>query len=768
LNAKVTVEDASVGLFSGVALKKLNVEADGESLVKTESATLRYSFMDLLSGRVRVSEFKLEKPEVYVVVREDGSSNLDPITQGMQSAETPEEPAPASSGNVDLAINNIGLEDARFRFVQFTGTGLKNLFEADQVNIEIDRFGSGLEGNLKMSTRLKHESGAATLAPTNTLGAIVTAAFKFAFDAALMPTEVTGSSDLDVTEATGSLSDVAKLAGRLAVDLTAKEIRDLSLNFKRGEEGLGRVAVSGPFDAATLAAKLKVEVAGIGGSVLNLAGAPLGLGFGDTTIDTSHDITVGEGAKSIAAAGKVAIGKLTVRQAEMVTPIMDLDLDYAVAFDQATSTVDLGRFQMTGRDAGGEFLKASLSQPFKLSLSESGAAAGSASALDLSLINFDLSKWSAVAGGQVLGGLVNATISATGAADAKQLDVNIEETVRGLAVMVGTNRLDGIDTDTTIKLKLADLTKLAVDTVRVGVARAGQRILALNSAGDVDLKTQDANLGVSLLVDLAPAARLMPLPDIDVASGNFSFAGRVVSTNSEQSVNGKITLAALTGVMAGNSLDRLGLTTTLAAARGKDGALKLGELNGDLSYAGNAAGKLAMSGEFNPADGKGKAKVAVTGVNQEFLRPFVEPALGGARLASLGVNVSLDADYSGGANATIKGNVDLANLVISDPQARYPAQPIGINAAIDAKVTEGKDGINVLLPLLRGVMRVADQDAGGFDVTADFDAAKQSGKFALKVAGINERLLAPFAGGALGDKSLQSVAVDANSTARST
>ena len=760
LNAKVTVEDASVGLFSGVSLKKLHVEAGGESLVKTESASLKYSFFDLLSGRVRVSEFKLEKPEVYVVVRDDGSSNLDPITDGMQSAEK-QESAPASSGSVDLAINNIALKDARFRFEQFTGTGLKNLFEADQVNIEIDRFGSGLEGNLKMSTRLKHESGAGSLAPTNKLGAIVSAAFKFAFDPALMPTTVSGSGELDVTEATGALSDVHKLAGRLAVDLSATEIRDLALKFMRGEESLGRISVSGPFNAATLGARLKVEVADIGGSVLNLAGGPLGLNFGDTTVNTSHEITVGEGAKSIAAAGKVAIGKFSVKQAAMVTPTMDLNLDYAVAFDQSSGTIDLGRFQMTGRDGGGEFLKANLSQPFKLSLGENGAASGSASALDLAFVDFDLAKWAAISGGLVDSGMVNATIALRGAADAKQVEISLDETIRGLAAKVGTNRVAGIDADTTVKLKLVDLKQLAVDTVRVSVAQAGQRLLALNSAGEVDLQTQNANLGVSLLTDLAAASRLVPLPDVNLAGGNFSFAGRLVSTNAAQSVTGKITLAALTGVVAGNSLDRLGLETTLDVARAKDGSLKLGGLNGDLSLAGNAAGKIAASGNFDPATGEGKAKLAVTGVNQELLRPFVEPALGGARLASLGVNVSMDADYAGGANAAIRGNVELANLVISDPQARYPATPIGLQAAIDAKVTEGKSGINVLLPLLRGTVKVADQDAGGFDVTADFDAAKQAGKFGLTIAGINERLLAPFAGGALGDKSLKSVAVNA-------
>jgi hypothetical protein len=153
--------------------------------------------------------------------------------------------------------------------------------------------------------------------------------------------------------------------------------------------------------------------------------------------------------------------------------------------------------------------------------------------------------------------------------------------------------------------------------------------------------------------------------------------------------------------------------------------------------------------------------LAVSEVDQTLLRQFVEPALGGAKLASIGVDMKLDATYGGGANAALRGNVNVANLVLQDPQGRYPATPLGLATVVDASLTDGKGGLTVKIPALRGDVKVGGQPGGHFDVTADFDAAAQNGRFALKVAGINEQLLAPFAGGALGDKSLKSVAVNA-------
>jgi hypothetical protein len=761
LNAKVTVEDAGVGLFSGVSLKKLNVEAGGETLVKTESASLKYSFFDLLSGRIRVSEFILDKPEVYVVVQKDGSSNLDPISEGMKSGE-PAAEKPASGGNVDLSISNIALKGARFRFEQFTGTGLKNVFEADQVNIEIDRFGSGLEGNLKMSTRLLHESGPAALAPTDKLAAVVSAAFKFAFDPSLMPTSVVGSGELDVNEATGRLKDVLQLSGALAVDLTATELKNLALNFKRGDQSLGRIAVSGPFNPNTMAADLKIEVSEIGGSVLNLAGAPLGLAFGDTTVNTTHNVKVGEGARSVQASGSLRVGKLSVRQAGMVTPVVDLEMNYSGAFDQATESVDLGAFQMSGRDSGGEFLKAVLAQPFKISLKEGGAAQGGASAFDLALTNFDLARWGKLAGDQIESGLINLKVEARGTADARDLTVSIEESTRGLVAKAGTNRLSGIDTDASIKLKLVDLKKLAVELLRVEVGQSGARIVSVNSAGQVDLSNQDANLGVSVLVDIVAASRLMPLPDINLSGGALSFAGRLVSTNLTQSVNGKLSLTALSGAVAGNTLDRLGLATSIVATRSANGTLRLGELNGLLQYAGESAGSLALSGDFDPAQVKGGIKAALNGVNQHLLKPFLEPSLGGAQLASVQIDLSADAIVAGAADFSMKGNASVSNLVLRDPLRRFPETPLALHTAFDAKFANGSDGLKLKLPLLRGAVKVAGQDGGSFDVTADFDAKKAVGQFQLKVDGINEQLIAPFAAGALGDKTLKSIAINAN------
>src|SRR5262245_5059476 len=79
-NAQVTVESASISLFSSVRLRGLKVQTTGtEPLVTAQEVRLRYSLMDIIKGNINVSEVALESPVVNLVTFPDGTSNLDPI-----------------------------------------------------------------------------------------------------------------------------------------------------------------------------------------------------------------------------------------------------------------------------------------------------------------------------------------------------------------------------------------------------------------------------------------------------------------------------------------------------------------------------------------------------------------------------------------------------------------------------------------------------------------------------------------------------------------
>ncbi len=98
MNAKVTVDDASISPFSAVTLRNLRVETKGaEPLVTAQEVRARYSLMDIIKGNINVSEVALVRPVVTLVTYPDGTSNLDPVTKGEKKKEEPNEKKPSET-----------------------------------------------------------------------------------------------------------------------------------------------------------------------------------------------------------------------------------------------------------------------------------------------------------------------------------------------------------------------------------------------------------------------------------------------------------------------------------------------------------------------------------------------------------------------------------------------------------------------------------------------------------------------------------------------
>lgn len=762
LNATIKVQSISVGLFSGVSLSGLDVRTGESTLIKADKAVMRYGLMDLLSGRIRVSEFSIEAPEVNVVIRQDGSTNLDPITDALAKNESTES---TSSGPLDLLIRNISLTDARFRFEQTSKDGVKQVTVADQVKINIDQLGTGIAGNLSMQTRIKFESGPASLAPTDGVIAMIVSKFEFDLDANLMPKRLSGGAQLNVAEAIGALRESAQLEGVMVADLEGDAIRGLSLKFKRGQEPLGELGVMGTFDINSLSGKLLVSINNIGKSVLGVVGAPLQMSFGDSLINSRNEITIAGGGEQIDATGELTIDDFSISQQKLSTPASDLKFKYAGAFDKAKELAHLRAFDLSGADQGREFLTASLSQPLTYSLSTNATETSTSAKVALQIKELDLARWAGVVGDFAKAGKVDVDLSVTALRNGQLLKIEAKETLSNASVVVGTNLLAGLNTDASVKLSVADMSAVNLELLSVRAERDGVRLLGVNAAGKANLETKSFDVGVSSMVDLANSLLLFPVPDVALSQAGFSFVGRLAGDADLQKVDGKLTVPVLTGVVASNRLDRFATELDVAAAL-KGQRIELYDLSGNLMHKGMPAGTLKAAGGFAMDSGEALAKFSVTNLNHAILGQFIEPALGGSRLASIRVDVDADASFSPKGTSAIKGNLNIGQLVIQDPNGMIPADPIGVVAAIDAAASLGGAGIQLKVPLLRGAVTANGVPAGNFDAQADFNGASQSGNFRLSASGFNEVLLAPLSKGFLGDKSLRSVTMNATAGGR--
>jgi len=98
LNARVEADSISLRpLGSTVEIRGLSIVPNGaEPLAKVELARVRYQLAAFLRGIIAVDEIHLGSPNLTLVAKADGSSNLDPILRKLaeEGAKAPAQPAP--------------------------------------------------------------------------------------------------------------------------------------------------------------------------------------------------------------------------------------------------------------------------------------------------------------------------------------------------------------------------------------------------------------------------------------------------------------------------------------------------------------------------------------------------------------------------------------------------------------------------------------------------------------------------------------------------
>ena len=79
-------------------------------------------------------------------------------------------------------------------------------------------------------------------------------------------------------------------------EITPTDIKEVSLQFRKDNAGLGEVKVSGPFDMEKKEGHLAVQILSIDKQVLNLVGAKRGIDFGTTLINCTNAVEIAKSA----------------------------------------------------------------------------------------------------------------------------------------------------------------------------------------------------------------------------------------------------------------------------------------------------------------------------------------------------------------------------------------------------------------------------------------------------------------------------------------
>ena len=710
LNASVTAGSASIHPFSEITLRNLKVQAAGkEPLVTVNEIHLRYHLWDIIGGNLHVDEIAVDSPTVELVVSPDGTSNLDPILKALQEKPAAEKPAAPSGGpvkplKVDLVKLTVSNANIR-QIINYPG-GTRDVAEVTNLNLTLSNLKNGETAKLEISAGV-HVAKNPPKGPDGNLGATLKGNFDVALSPDLKPGTVNGGVNLSVASAGGMFSNLEALGVALACDVTPTDIKQVALRFQKAGESLGELTVTGPFDAAKMEGKLNVALNGVDRRLLNLVGGPMGADFGTTAISSSNDIELAKGGTVITASGKLTVDKLRVTRAGQTTPTLDFSVGYGVTADRTAQVATLNRLDLAGTQNGAPFLDAHLSNPMGLPMGGTSTNLGDAT-LNLTLTHLSLADWQPFLGDAVTGGNVGVSLRVSSLQGGKHVAIDLSTVVADLAARVGDKTISQAEVNVSLQAEAVQFQTANLNSLNLQLRLQNQPAVTVTGSGSYNLATGAADLQVKLQAALARLLAALPQPDASVSSGDVVLTAHVTQKQKAQTVTGDLALENFTGQFGKNELRSFGNRLHFDVASSPE-TVQIKQVAGSFSQNGKSGGSFEVSGSYQLAQKAADVNVTLSDLNDNLLRPFLEPLLAGKKLASVSISGTISAQSSPQAGSALKAGVQLSNLVVSDPAKKSPMEPLVAGLKVDASFNQQIADLRQLQIALTPTARATNQ-----------------------------------------------------------
>jgi len=710
LDASVTVSDASIHPFSAITLRDLKVQAAGkEPLLTVREVRLHYHLWDIIGGNIHVDEIAVVSPTIELVQDPDGSSNLEPILKALQGQpETEKKPAPSNKPSKPLKVDLVKftVSHADIRQIKNYAGGRRDLVEMSNVNLTLNNLKNGETAKLQLDSGVRVEQNP----PTGTNG-LLTATLKGNFNLALTsdlkPGPVNGGLDLIVSQAGGALADFNAFAVALGCDVTPTNLNQVALHFRKAGASLGELSVAGPFDANKLEGKLTVVLNGIDKRLLNLVGAASGIDFGTTTISSTNVVELAKAGALVSATGRFNLNKLLVTRAGQTTPTLDFSAAYSVTADRAAQVATVNRLDLTATQNGATLLGAQLDQPMSLPFGGGAGGVGDA-ALNLTVTNLNLADWKPFLGDAVTGGNVGLKLKVSSLQGGKQIAFDLNTAVANLAARAGSNVISQAEIRVAVQGQAAQFQQVTLSALQLQLLLQNQPAVTVSGSGAYDLASGGADLSVKLEAALAQLLAAAPQPGVSISSGDVVLTAHVTQKQKAQAVTGDLTLDNFTAHVGQNELQNFGSKIHLDVANSPE-QIQINKIAGSFSQNGKPGGGFEITGTAKPAQKSADVNVTLSDLNDNLLRPFLEPALAGKKLASVTVGGTVAAQYNPQAGSAVKANVRVSNLVVNDPAQKFPATPLAAGFAVDAAFNQQIADVRQLQVTLTPTARAQNQ-----------------------------------------------------------
>ncbi len=756
LHAQITVEDLSLSPFSQLVLRGLKVQTTGtEPLLQAEEVRVRYSLWSIWRGQLAISEATLVAPVIRIEEQSDGASNLDPLLAGFKAQPGTSPGAARAAAPPQLNLSNIKVSQGTVRYLQNLKGGGRQSLELSQLNISLDRLKNATAGKLTLAGSLSYGTGPGSPGPPQPLQAQFNGEYDFALDPRLVPLTIKGATRANAPQAEGPWRDLTPISATLECELTPTELRGLSLRFEREGKALGQFRASGPLTLTSLEGRLKVDLNGVDRQVLNLVGVRHGLDFGATTLSSTNIVNIEKTGSLIEVRGHLEGRQLSVQRAGVTIPPVNLGSDYQVTCNLKDETVTIQKMDLRGAQQAGELLRAGLDRPMILSWGPNPGGLRE-SVFQLSVTNLNLADWKTILGETVSRGIVNLNLKVRAQKDGQQLWLELGTTIHDLAARWKTNQIQLSQFTGELNGQLTKFHEISIEKFRFAATDANQGLINANGSLRCDLQSPEKRLQTTFDLLLPALLKQIPVPALTAQSGTVKCSGLFTYTPQQQQFHGSVMIGNFTGRFRDWQFKdyQAGLDTDVDVV----GALaRVSRAILSARPGVDPVSSIELTGDYDLNKKSGQCQFKTLDLNQNVLRPFLDPAMAPRRLGSIHLKAEGTAGIDLEGDSTLKSKMEIRDLLIEDSARRLPTLPPSLDLQVDGTAHQLKQ---ITIRQLAVVLRCQGVNAGSADLSGRLDLNTKAAQLSFKVQDVNQLALGPILNPTLAPCLLESVMVN--------
>jgi hypothetical protein len=421
------------------------------------------------------------------------------------------------------------------------------------------------------------------------------------------------------------------------------------------------------------------------GNISNPAAGTNGIDFGATEINSTNEIQLAKSGAAVTATGRFNVDRLQLTRAGQTTPALELSAAYDVTVDRAGLVATVRSLNFTGTQNGAPLLNAQLVSP--MSLAWGGKSSLGDAELDLAVTGLNLADWKPFLGNVATAGNVGVKLKVSSHQGGKQIGFDLNTDVANLAARIGSNQISQVEITLEAHGQATEFKQITLSNYQFQVALQKQPALTVSGSGNYDLATGDADAQIKLSVEPARLLQALPQPGMSISSGDVELNARVAQKQKSQTIAGDLTLTNFNGQFGSSGFSGCSSRLKLDVANSPE-QIQINQIAGSFSQNGNSGGSFDVSGTYKLAQKSADLSVKISGVNENALRPFLEPSLAGKKLVSVAVNGVISGQYNPQAGSAVKANVQVTNLVVNDPAKKFPATPLAVGLQVDASLNQ--------------------------------------------------------------------------------